>query len=170
MAILAACVSTGCGKRKLHWSGARASQIKASGFVVPIPASWRDGAESDDEDLHQVLATLPGAHGLVKEDFDGATIIVKTGPSQPEAAASPPCEEIAQTIAKQESAKAEHVEKATIDGDGTCKWIYKKEDIEAHYWMRFHGDQVLAIMCFPQNNAANLATCEQTIAAAHLEK
>jgi hypothetical protein len=163
IALLAAGLVTGCGRRKLHWGDTRATTITENGFVVPIPAGWRDGAEATDEDMRELLAKQPGAHGLVKEDFDGATIVVKSGPTEP--AAVPPCQEIASTIAKNESATAVDVKVLTIAGDGACQWTYKKDDVEGNYWLRYHDDKVIAIMCFTQGDKANLAACEKTRAA-----
>lgn len=158
-------VAAGCSKRKLHWSDTRATTVTTDGFVIPIPTGWRDAAESTDDDMRKLLSKSPGAHILVREDFDGATMVIKGGSNPP--TPSPPCDEIATTIAKQEGAKATSIQKPTVDGDGACEWTYTKGDIEADYWMRFHGDKVLAVMCFAKGDKANAAACAQARKTAH---
>jgi len=152
-----ACVAVvGC-KRKLHWSETRATQISAGGFTTAIPAGWREASEATDDDMQKLVAQQPGAHILVKDDFDGATIIVKSADTEP--TAEPPCDEIANTVAKQEGATATNIVKSKLENDGVCRWNYKKDDVEGEYWIRFHDKQLFAVMCFAKGTDA--AACDQ---------
>ncbi len=159
-------LTSACSKRKLHWSGTRATEITGGGFVVPIPAGWRDGAEATDDDIRKVLGAQPGAHGLVREDFDGATIVIKAGDNPP--TTDPPCDEIATAVAKQEGATSSALQKTTVEGDAVCQWTYTKGDVVGDYWMRFHADKLIAIMCFAKGDKANDEACAQTRKGMHL--
>lgn len=156
-ALAVACLATGCSKRKLHWGETRATQITTDGFTVAIPAGWRDAAEATDDDMKELLAKQPGAHVLVREDFDGATIVVKSAANEP--MPDPPCEEIANMVAKSEGAKSTNIVKGKADADATCRWEYAKDDTKADYWMRFHGNKLVAVMCFARGEPANASAC-----------
>ncbi len=163
--VVVASLASACSKRKLHWIDTRATTVAIDGFTVPIPAGWRDGAEATDDDMKEVLRKTPGAHVLVRDDFDGATIVIKGAATEP--TTTPPCDEIAKLIATQEDATATGVKNITIEGDGACHWTYTKGDIEGDYWMRYHADNIIAIMCFTQHDKANLATCETARQSVH---
>lgn len=157
LVVALACLGAGCSKRKLHWVDTRATQVTAEGFTVAIPAGWRDAAEATDDDMKELIAKQPGAHVLVREDFDGATIVIKAGAS--ERMSDPPCDEIANSVAKRERASATNIQKLSADGDPVCRWSYTFDDITADYWMRFHGDKLFAVMCFAKGDQANAEAC-----------
>jgi hypothetical protein len=165
IALVLTVLAAGCSKRKLHWGETRATTITEGGFTLPIPTGWRNASEATDDDMQKLVAKQPGAHILVREDFDGATIVIKGGNNPP--TTSPPCDEIATTVAKQEDATATAIQKIMVEGDAACQWTYTKGDIVADYWMRFHADKLLAIMCFPGSDKTNVAACTQARQAAH---
>jgi hypothetical protein len=156
------------GKRELHWSGKRAATVESGDFVVKIPAGWRDASEATDQELKDLLAKQPGAHVMVREDFDGAIILVKTAPGQ-DVGDKPPCDEVANTIAKQEGATATNIKPTPFDGDPGCAWTEGKGDVVMLYNLRFHGATMLLVAC-GGGTPGYEAACQQAIASVSLVK
>jgi hypothetical protein len=167
VAVLAVVVAAGCSKRKLHWSGKRAPQIEVGGWIVPIPADWRDAGEADDDDMRKLLASQHGARAVVREDFDGAAIVINSGANEATPAS---CEAFAQALAKSDGAKATDIETLKVDGDLGCAFRYAQGDTVAEYWVRFHDTNVIAISCFDQGNAETVALCKTMRGDTHFAK
>ncbi len=156
------------GKRELHWSDKRATTVEAGDFVVKIPAGWRDAAEATDSEMKDLLAKQPGARVMVRQDFDGLMIMVKTGPVQ-DVGDKPPCDEMANTLAKQEGSMASNIKPQPFDGDPGCQWIAARGDVAMQYNVRFHGTTVLLVAC-GGGGAGYIEACQQALAGVSLAK
>jgi hypothetical protein len=152
------------GKRELHWSSQRAATIESGDFAIKIPAGWRDASESTDDEMKQLLAKEPGAHVMVRENFDGAMIMVKSGPA-PDVGAKPPCDDLAAELAKVEGTTTSNNHQQAFDNDPGCAWTARKGDFEMNYNVRFHGPMLLLVACSKDGGA-----CQQALAGISLKK
>ncbi len=146
------------GTHQLTWSEHRATSLEVGDFTIKIPDGWRDAAEATDQKMKNLLAAQPGARVLVREKFDGETVMFKAAANEPVTAA-PPCDQLAATLAKSESSTASNISPQTFDGDFGCRWTARRNQVEVHYNVRFHGPQVFVVAC------SRNAPCDQMLAA-----
>lgn len=154
------------GKKELHWSGTPATTLQAGDFAVKIPAGWRDAAEATDSEMKDLLAKSPGAKVMVRENFDGTTILLRAAPTQ---GIATKCDDLAAATAKGEGATATNVKPATFDGDPGCVWTERAGDVAMLYNVRFHEPSLLLVACgggAPGYEAA----CQQVLASVSVAK
>lgn len=137
------------GPHDFKWSANRAPAVDIGDFKVKVPDGWRDAAESGDDKMKALLAQQPGAKVFVRETFDGQIAMMKTAAN--DIPAGTPCPDLANMAAKNEGATATDVSAQTFDGDPGCRWTEGKGDVQMQYNLRFHGGNLLSVMCSGPN-------------------
>ena len=152
------------GTTDLEWSKQRATSVDVGDFNIKIPPGWRDAAESGNQKMKDLLAKQPGAHVLVREEFDAEMVILKAAPNEPITGA-PPCDELANTLAKAEGSTASAITVQTYNGDPGCRWNAGKGEVHLQYNVRFHGPSVFLVAC-----SGDGAICTQVLAGVTAKK
>jgi hypothetical protein len=135
--------ANGCSGHKLSWRGTRAPTLTLAPYTITIPAGWRDAAEAEDEKMRDLLAKQPDGRLIVREDFDGESVFVKTAPLDDATA----CAELAPEVAKGEGAVATEIAEHAFGADRGCRWVERAGEVTVQINVRFHAGTALVIAC-----------------------
>ena len=143
--LLAAVVAAGCGKGADDWEEHRSSTLEVPGFVVPIPAGWRDMAERKRGPKAFRDPMPKGSRAILPEDLaSGRPAAIFFIPLADDGAGLD-CALISKLFADADHLTATDIKSVELDHSLACRWTEISGTLTLNYLYRANGPNGLAL-------------------------
>ena len=163
--ILVAIAVASCAKQSA-WSDKKSPELTVGPHKVPIPAGWRDVAESMDEQLKKSVPAGMQAIVAEKAVTFRANIVFTWSPFP---SGAPSCDEVAKAVNQQFQAMVTNVKAVDVEADKGCEWSFTKDNAAGTMAVRFEKDHWLSVQCMRaiKGDAAADQVCKQVLDNLH---